>query len=36
MCSGGTILKECVMILRIVENDDHSFTASKTLVAQLL
>jgi hypothetical protein len=29
-------MQERVMILRIVDNNDHSFSASKTLLAQLL
>jgi hypothetical protein len=29
------LMQERVMILRIIENNDHSFSASKTLVVQL-
>lgn len=31
-----SLMQERVMIFRIVDNNDHSFTASKTLLAQLL
>ena len=31
-----SLMQERVMILRIIENNDHSFSASKTLVVQLL
>jgi len=29
-------MQERVMVLRIIENNDHSFSASKTLVVQLV
>jgi len=31
-----SLMQERVMVLRIVENNDHSFSASKTFVVQLL
>ena len=31
-----SLMQERVMVLRIVEDNDHSFTASNTLVVQLL